>query len=101
MGKPNLLEKIGMASAALMPRVRTAVVCEGIKPSQIEDGVFNLKGVRYDVSASAFPFQPSRLWLFLVLSSPRTGRFPGTVRIIHDHTERMIFMAHLEPVPKF
>jgi hypothetical protein len=90
-----------MASAALTPRVRAALVCEGIKPSKLEDGVFDLKGVRYAVRAPAFPFVPSRLWVFLVLSSPRKGRFPGTVRIVHDRTDRVVFMAHMEPAPEF
>jgi hypothetical protein len=90
-----------MASAALAPRVRTAVVCERIKPSQIEYDVFDLKGVRYAISARQFPFKPARLWLFLVLSSPRTGRFPGTVQIVHDRTERVIFIADLDPAPEF
>jgi hypothetical protein len=90
-----------MASAALTPRVRAALVCEGVKPSKVEGGVFDLKGVRYAVSAPGFPFTPSRLWLFLMLSSPRKGRFPGTVRVIHDRTDRVIFMAHMEPAPEF
>jgi hypothetical protein len=90
-----------MASAALTPRVRTAVVCERIRPSKVEDLVFDLKGVRYAVSAGAFPFLRSRLWLFLMLSSPRTGRFPGNVRMIHDRVDRVIFMMNMEPSPEF
>ena len=90
-----------MASAALTPRVRTAVVCEGIRPSKIEDDVFDLKGVRQAMRAGAFPFAPSRLWLFLVLSSARKGRFPGDVKIVHDRTDKAIFMADLHPVPEF
>src|SRR5262249_35422097 len=82
-------------------RVRAALACEGVKPSEVEDGVFNLKGVRYAVSAPGFPFRPSRLWLFLLLSSPRKGRFPGTVQVIHDRTDRVIFVAHMEPTPEF
>lgn len=87
--------------AALTPRVRTLIVCEGIKPSQLEAGVFNLKGVRYWVRARAFPFVPSRLWLFLFLSSPRKGRFPGHIRIVNDRTDRVAFMGKITPDPVF
>jgi hypothetical protein len=88
-------------AAALTPRVRTAIVCERIKPSQIEDDVFDLKGVRYAMTAGGFPFAPARLWLLLVLSSPRKGRFPGNVKIVHDRTDKVLFMAKMEPAPEF
>ena len=56
-----------MAAAVLTPRVRVMVVCDRIRPSRIEDGVFDLRGVRNHVSASSFPFLPRRLWLYLLL----------------------------------
>jgi len=77
------------------------VVCERIKSSTIEDGVFDLKGVRYGMRASSFPCMPSRLWLFLILSSPRKGRFPGTVQIVQNQTDRVLFIAHMIPDPEF
>ncbi len=90
-----------MSAAALSPRVRIMVICEGVKQSQIEDRVFDLKGVRYSVRATSFPFRPSRLWLFLVLSSPRAGRFPGSVQIVDEQTDRVVHMAHINPDPEF
>jgi hypothetical protein len=41
-----------MTAAALTPRVRVMVVCDGIKPSQVEEDVFHLRGVRYYVAAA-------------------------------------------------
>lgn len=35
-----------MTAAALTPRVRILVVCDEVTPSEIEDGVFTLAGVR-------------------------------------------------------
>jgi len=70
-----------MPGAALSPRVRLMAVCDAVKPSRLEAGVFHLRGVRNRVSAASFPFVRRRLWVYLLLSSPRKGRYPGYVRI--------------------
>jgi len=90
-----------MAAVALMPRVRIMAICDGVRESKIEAGVFNLKGVRQGITADAFPFTPSRLWLFLLLSSPRPGVFPGYVRVVNEQTDKIVFYAHLQPHPTF
>jgi hypothetical protein len=64
-------------------------------------GVFDLKGVRHAVTANAFPFVPSRLWLFLVLSSPRPGRYPSYVRVVNDKSDKANFFGELQPTPTF
>ena len=84
-----------MASAAVTPRVRNMVICDGARESQIEAGVFNLKGVCQRMVANAFPFAPPRLWLFLVLTSPRAGVFPGYVAVVNNRTDKAIFIANL------
>ena len=90
-----------MAAASLTPRVRMMAICDGVRESQREAGVFHLKGVRQAITAQAFPFVPARLWLFVLLSSPRAGEFPCYVRVIHDRTERTLFYSYLEPRPMF
>src|SRR5437899_721972 len=90
-----------MAPAALTPRVRIMAICDGVRESKIEAGVFHLKGVRQAITAQAFPFVPARLWLFVVLSSPRGGTFPGYVRVVSDETGRVVFHGHLTPSPAF
>ena len=42
-----------------------------------------------------------RLWLFVILSSPRPGRFPGYVKMIQDQTDRAVFYGQIEPPPQF
>jgi hypothetical protein len=82
-------------SAALTPRVRVLVVCDGIRASRIEENVFTLRGARYQISADSFPLR-RRLQLFLVLSCPRQGRFPAYVQVVEDQTDRTVFhTAHL------
>lgn len=90
-----------MAAASLTPRVRLMAVCDGVRESRMEAGVFHLKGVRQWIVANAFPFVPSRLWLFLVLSSPRSGEYPAHVRVVSDNSDKVIFYAQLEPRPTF
>jgi hypothetical protein len=87
--------------AALTPRVRLATVCDRVRESLTEAGVYHLRGVRQRIVAPAFPFVASRLWLFLVLSSPRPGTYPGYVRVINAGTDKTIFFAHLAPHPRF
>ncbi len=89
------------AAVALTPRVRIMVICDDARGSRIEAGVYHLRGVRQSLVASAFPFVPSRLCLFLLLSSPRAGRFPGYVRIVNDRNDKAVFHGHLNPVPVF
>jgi hypothetical protein len=90
-----------MATAALTPRVRLATVCDRVRESLTEAGVYHLRGVRQRIVAPAFPFAASRLWLFLVLSSHRPGTYPGYVRVIDEETDKAIFFAHLAPHPRF
>jgi hypothetical protein len=49
-----------MAGAALTPRVRMMAICDGIRESRKEAGVFHLKGVRQAVVADRYPFMPKR-----------------------------------------
>jgi hypothetical protein len=90
-----------MSVAALTPRVRIMAICDGVRESKVEAGVFHLKGVRQAMTARGFPFVPSRLWLFVFLSSPRGGEFPGYVRVVNERTDRVVFHGHLEPRPRF
>jgi len=85
-----------MASAAVTPRVRAMLACQGIR--SVGDAVYDLKGVHYGQTIAEFPFAPRRLSLFLVLASPRAGRFPAMIRIIHDRTDHTAFMTHIDPV---
>lgn len=90
-----------MAAAALTPRVRLLVVCDRARESSTEAGVYHLRGVRQGIAAPVFPFVAFRLWLFLVLSSPRSGSCPGYVRVLDDGTDKAILFAHLAPDPSF
>ena len=90
-----------MTAAALTPRVRVMVICDGIKPSQIEDGVFHLRSVRHYVVANSFPFVSKRFCLYLLLSSPRKGRYPGYIQLIDDQAGKTISYRKIEPVPVF
>jgi hypothetical protein len=90
-----------MAAAALVPRVRLLAVCDGVRESKTEAGVFHLRGVRQEIMANFFPFVPTRLWLFMLLSSPRAGGYPGYVRVINDRTDKAIFYGKLTPRPTF
>ena len=93
-----------MPGAALTPRVRLMAVCDAVKASRLEAGVFHLRGVRNYVFAASFPFVPKRLWLYLLLASPRKGRYPGYVRVIEDQaggSGKTIFYSKIEPVPVF
>ena len=90
-----------MAAAVLTPRVRLATVCDAVRESQREAGVYHLRGVRQRITGPAFPIAASRLWLFLVLSSHRPGTYPGYVRVLNEGTDKAILFAHLAPHPRF
>jgi hypothetical protein len=78
-----------MAVAAVTPRVRTLVICDEVSASLTEDGVFTLEGVRQHLDATSFPWRAA-VSLFLLLSSPRKGRYPGKVLIVNDRSDRPI-----------
>lgn len=88
------------AAVALTPRVRIMVICDEVRRSKVEAGVFHLKGVRQEITARAFPFASS-LYVFLLMSSPRAGVFPGYVRVVSDRTDRVVYQANLNPRPEF
>src|SRR5437763_13310864 len=87
-------------TAALAPRVRTLVICDGIRASRVEESVFHLRGARSHVSAARFPLR-RRLRLFLILSSPRPGRFPSYVKVIDDAADQAVFYGQVDPAPVF
>ncbi|MGH7221775.1 MAG: DUF6941 family protein [Gemmataceae bacterium] len=76
-------------------------VCDGVRESTTEAGVYHLRGVRQRIRARAFPFVTFRLWCFLVLSSHRPGEYPGYIRVIDDGTDKAIFYGKLTPPPTF
>src|SRR6266446_115762 len=76
-------------------------VCDSARKSDIESGVYHLRGVRHTIVADGFPFVPARLRLFLHLSSPRPGMYPGYVRVVNDRTDKAIFHGNLTPTPTF
>jgi len=78
-----------VAVAAITPRVRTVVICDDVVPSLTENGVFTLEGVRQYVVASAFPSR-APLSLFLLLSSPRKGNYPGKILVVNEQDDRTI-----------
>jgi hypothetical protein len=78
-----------MAVAAVTPRVRTIVICDDVATSRTEDRVFTLKGVRQHLEAASFPWR-APLSLFLLLSSPRKGKYPGKVLIANEQNDRLI-----------
>jgi hypothetical protein len=96
-----------MAAAVLTPRVRIMAICDGVRESKIEADVFHLKGVRQGLTADVLPFVPDRLWLFLLLSNPRAGEFPGYVVVVNERTEKTVFYESLAslhgilPCPRF
>ena len=90
-----------MAAAVLAPRVRLMTVCDRVRESDTEAGVYHLRGVRQRIVAHGFPFVVSRLWVFLILSSPRPGTYPAYIRVLDDRTDKAIFFAHLAPHPRF
>jgi hypothetical protein len=90
-----------MAAAVLTPRVRLMTVCDRVRESNTEIGVYHLRGVRQRIAAQVFPFVGARLRVFLVLSSHRPGTFPGYLRVLDEETDKAIFFAYLAPHPRF
>lgn len=88
-----------MTVAALTPRVRTIVICDAVSASRTEERVFTLKGVRQYLVAESFPLR-AELRVYLLLSSPRKGRYPGRVLLVNERNERVIryekFLAEFE-----
>jgi hypothetical protein len=78
-----------MTVAAITPRVRSIVVCDAASASRTEDRVFNLKGVRQHLEAGSFPWRAT-LPVFLILSSPRKGNYPGRVPLVNERNDRVI-----------
>ncbi len=72
-----------------LPRVRTIVICDEVSASRTEDRVFTLKGVRQHLEAASFPWRAA-LRVFLILSSPRKGKYPGKILLINERNERPI-----------
>ncbi len=88
--------------------MRTIIICDDVTESRIEDRVFNIEGVGQHLTAQSLPWR-AVLSLFLVLSSPRRGRYLGKILLVNDRTERLIryvkfaatFHRDNEPLPLY
>jgi hypothetical protein len=78
-----------MAVAAVTPRVRTIILCDDVSASLTESGLFTLQGVRLQLEAAFFPCRAA-LILFLLLSSPRKGKYAGKILVVNQQSERPI-----------
>ena len=78
-----------MAVAAVTPRVRTIVICDNISASLTESGVFTLEGVRLHLEALTFPCRAT-LNLYLLLSSPRKGKYAGKILVVNERNDKPI-----------
>ena len=78
-----------MAVAVVTPRVRTIVICDNVIASRTEAGVFTLKGVRQHLEVASYPWRAA-IRLFLLLSSPRKGKFSGKILLVNERTDRPI-----------
>ena len=65
------------------------VICDAVVASRIEERVFTLKGVRQHLEAASFPWRAA-LRLFLLLSSPRKGDYPGKILVVNERNDRLI-----------
>jgi hypothetical protein len=78
-----------VAVAAVTPRVRTIAICDNVAASLTEEGVFTLEGVRSHLLAASFPCRAT-LSLFLLLSSPRKGRYSGKILVVQERSDKPI-----------
>ncbi len=78
-----------MAVAAITPRVRSIAICDEVIASDIEDGVFTLEGVRQRILAEIFPWR-AELSLFMILTSPRKGRYDGKILVVSERSDRRV-----------
>jgi hypothetical protein len=78
-----------MAAAAVTPRVRTIVICDDVLTSFTETSVFTLEGVRLHLEATFFPYR-AELNVYLLLSSPRKGKYSGKILIVNERNDKPI-----------
>ena len=73
----------------MTPRVRVMVVCDDVIESEIEEDVFTLENVRHQLLTESHTAWID-LNVFLWLSGPRTGTFPGKVTVISSKSGKTI-----------
>jgi hypothetical protein len=92
----------------VLPRVHAMVLCDGVRESEDEEGVFDLTGVRTVIETSSFPAMCPRLCVFLQASGHRGEAYlhveieqPGTDDVLHSTKQKVIFFedpASVTPV---
>ena len=76
----------------VLPRVQAMVLCDGIKESDEENGVFHLNGVRSVLDALSFPALHPRLCAFLQMSGHQ-GYVQCHVEIECQETGDLVFQS--------
>jgi Family of unknown function (DUF6941) len=92
----------------VLPRVQVMVLCDGIKESDEEYGVYHLSGVRTEIEAASFPFTRLRLCAFLQMSvhAGEGSCYLRVVRAADDEemyrtaARAVVFTGPLEVLPK-
>ena len=79
-----------MAGQLVLPRVHVLVLCDDIEPSPMEDGVFNLRGVRTRLAAPSFPYQHPQLAVYLQMTG-HEGTARGRIAVVNARTDEVVF----------
>ena len=88
-----------MSAAPFTPRVRMLAVCDEAVPSEAEDAVFTLVGVRQHLVPETIPCY-RELSVFLLLTSVRPGAYRGWIRVIQNETGKaMRFVKFIAEFP--
>ncbi len=81
----------------VLPRVQAMVVCDAIRESDDEIGVYHLGGVRTSLEVPAFPALCPRLAVFVQMSGHR-GEAACSVGVRHAATDEIVYQTKPKPI---
>src|SRR5262249_55072015 len=79
-----------MADQFVLPRVQALVLCAQIEQRPGEEDLYDLKGVRSELYAPAFPHTPARLCVYLQLTG-HEGIAACRVEVLRMATDTVVF----------
>ena len=86
-----------MADGSVFARVHVLVLCDEIEQRPGAEAVFDLRGVRTQVRAHAFPYRPPQFCVFLQVSG-HEGTTSGQVVVVSEAGEEEIVSAPIDDI---
>jgi hypothetical protein len=92
---PGVRRNAAMADGSVFARVHVLILCDDVEEFSNGEELFDLRGVRTQVSASSFPYVHPQLCIYLQITG-HAGIASGRIVVVHEASDEESFQVPIE-----